>query len=218
MRMKSIAAAAAALLAAAGIASAAEAQNRQRSYQAYAIIDIETEAAKGVIIDAAERVLEGYASDFQSNRPIAVQTPEQPGRFVLSNPLAESRLAGLAALGGVSTQQFMVATCDGAVWTAHVTRRVSGSQELRTTLCLFPYAREDRQGYHLNMFASDTAMSGGGVTERLGRALANRLVGTPQEFTENMLRGTVQAIEARTGASAILIEGEPEIPGLAWKR
>jgi len=33
-----------------------------------------------------------------------------------------------------------------------------------------------------------------------------------------MLRGTVQAIEARTGASAILIEGEPEIPGLAWKR
>ncbi|WP_269220960.1 hypothetical protein [Brevundimonas vesicularis] len=80
------------------------------------------------------------------------------------------------------------------------------------------YAREDRQGYHLNMFASDTAMSGGGVTERLGRALANRLVGTPQEFTENMLRGTVQAIEARTGASAILIEGEPEIPGLAWKR
>ena len=217
MKMKSIAAAAA-LLAAAGIASAAEAQNRQRSYQAYAIIDIETEAAKGVIIDAAERVLEGYASDFQSNRPIAVQTPEQPGRFVLSNPLAESRLAGLAALGGVSTQQFMVATCDGAVWTAHVTRRVSGSQELRTTLCLFPYAREDRQGYHLNMFASDTAMSGGGVTERLGRALANRLVGTPQEFTENMLRGTVQAIEARTGASAILIEGEPEIPGLAWKR
>ncbi len=33
-----------------------------------------------------------------------------------------------------------------------------------------------------------------------------------------MLRGTVQAIEARTAAAAILIEGEPEIPGLARKR
>lgn len=210
--------AAAVALTAVSVATAAEAQNRQRSYQAYAVIDFQTDAAKGPVIDAAERILQSYASDFQSNRPIAVQTPEQPSRFTLSNPLAESRLGALAALGGVSTQQFMVADCEGAVWTANVQRAVSGSQQLRVQMCLFPYRNEEREGYHLNLFASDTAISGGGLTERFGRALANRLVGTPRDFTENMLRQTVQAIEAQTGASAVLIEGEPEIPGLAWKR
>lgn len=218
MRISALLSSAAIAIAAVSIATTAEAQNRQRSYQAYAIIDFETDAPKGPVIDAAERILQGYASDFQSNRPIAVQTPEQPGRFTLSNPLADSRLAGLAALGGVSTQQFMVADCQGAVWTANVQRSVSGSQQLRVQLCLFPYKNDEREGYHLNLFASDTAISGGGMTERLGRALANRLVGTPRDFTENMLRQTVQAIEAQTGASAVLIEGEPEIPGLAWKR
>ncbi|WP_309091922.1 hypothetical protein [Phenylobacterium sp.] len=217
-KIATLAASAAFIAVAALTAAPAEAQSRQRSYQAYAVIDFQTEAPKGQVIDAAERILEGYASDFQSNRPIAVQTPEQPGRFQLTNPLAESRLAGLAALGGVSTQQYMVATCDGAVWTANVNRSVSGSQQLRVQLCLFPYKNAEREGYHLNLFASDTAMSGGGLSERFGRALANRLVGTPRDFTENMLRQTVQAIEATTGAAAVLVEGEPEIPGLAWRR
>lgn len=131
--------AAAVALTAVSVATAAEAQNRQRSYQAYAVIDFQTDAAKGPVIDAAERILQSYASDFQSNRPIAVQTPEQPSRFTLSNPLAESRLGALAALGGVSTQQFMVADCEGAVWTANVQRAVSGSQQLRVQMCLFPY-------------------------------------------------------------------------------
>lgn len=218
MRIATLAVSAAVLAFTTVAAAPAEAQNRQRSYQAYAVIDFQTEASKDQVIDAAERILQNYASDFQSNRPIAVQTPEQPGRFQLTNPLAESRLAGLAALGGVSTQQFMVATCDGAVWTANVNRSVSGSQQLRVQLCLFPYKNEEREGYHLNLFASDTAISGGGLTERFGRALANRLVGTPRDFTENMLRQTVQAIEASTDSSAVLIEGEPEIPGLAWRR
>lgn len=218
MRISALISSAAIAVAAITAASAAEAQSRQRSYQAYAIIDFETEAAKGPIIDAAERILVGYASDFQSNRPIAVQTPEQPGRFTLSNPLANSPLGAFAALGGVSTQQYMVAQCDGAVWTAYVQRSISGSQALRVQLCLFPYKNDEREGYHLNLYASDTAISGGGISQRLGRALANRLVGTPQDFTENMLRQTVQAIEAQAGAPAILIEGEPEIPGLALKR
>lgn len=56
------------------------------------------------------------------------------------------------------------------------------------------------------------------MSERFGRALANRVIGSPEEFTANMLRETVAAIESATDSSAILIEGEPEIPGLAWKR
>lgn len=218
MRTKKIIAFMGAAIAITGFAASAEAQTRNRSYQAYAIIDFETEARKGAAIDAAERVLQRYASDFQSNRPIAVQTPEQPGRFQLTNPLSDTRLAGLAALGGVSTAQFQVATCDGAVWTANVNRNINGSQTLRVQMCLFPYARADREGYHLNLYASDTAHSGGGLSERFGRALANRVIGSPEEFTANMLRETVAAIESATDSSAILIEGEPEIPGLAWKR
>ncbi|QYC12386.1 hypothetical protein [Brevundimonas nasdae] len=202
-----------------GMASAAEAQNRSRSYQAYAVIDLQTDAPKARLIDAAERALSGYASDLNTSRPIAVQTPERPGRFKLENPLGEnSRLGALAALGGVSAQSFMIATCDGAVWVANLTRSISGSQQMRATLCLFPYANDQRQGYHLNLFVNDTAESGGGLSQRFGRAVAGRLVGTPQEFTERMLKDTVFAMEGASGASAVLIEGEPEIPGLAWKR
>lgn len=216
MKTKLAAAALAALVTAA--VTPAAAQNRNASYQAYAIIDFRTDAPKADVIDAAERILAGYSTDLNTNRPIAVQTPETPGRFKLTNPLANSQFAALAALGNVSSQSFMVATCDGAVWVANLSRRISGSQNMRATLCLFPYADGERRGYHLNMFTNDTAEQGGGLTERFGRALAGRVVGTPQEFTERMLKDTVSAIEARTGAAAVLIEGEPEIPGLAWKR
>lgn len=192
----------------------AHAQSRQHSYQAYAIVDFKTDRPKDEIIGAAERILDGYASDFASNRPIGVPVPSEPGRFELVNPLANSQLGGLAALAGVRAQSFMVATCNGAVWQADVTRRINNSQELRATLCLFPYRNEAGAGYHLDLFASDTAISGGGISMRLGRALANRLVGTPREFTENMMRQTVQAIEMRTGAEAVVLEVEPFIAGL----
>nr|WP_312119848.1 hypothetical protein [Brevundimonas diminuta] len=217
--MKKSLSAAAAALALASTATVAEAQSRNQSYQAYAVIDLQTDAPKGPLIDAAERALAGYSSDLNTIRPIAVQTPERPGRFQLQNPLAEnSRLGALAALGGVSAQSFMIATCDGAVWVANLTRNISGSQNMRATLCLFPYANDQRQGYHLNLFVNDTAEGGGGLTRRFGRAVSARLVGTPQEFTERMLKETVVALETSSGASAVLIEGEPDIPGLAWKR
>lgn len=198
--------------------SAAHAQTRTSSYQAYAVIDLVTDAPKATLIDAAERALAGYSTDLNTVRPIAVQTPERPGRFKLENPLADSRLGALAAMGGASTQSFMIATCEGAVWIANLNRSISGSQNMRATLCLFPYANDKRQGYHLNLFVNDTAERGGGLTQRFGRAVSGRLVGTPQEFTERMLKDTVMSMEASSGASAVLIEGEPEIPGLPWKR
>ncbi len=216
--MKKSLSAAAAALALISTATVADAQSRNQSYQAYAVIDLQTDAPKGALIDAAERALAGYSSDLNTIRPIAVQTPEQPGRFQLQNPLADSRLSALAAMGGVSAQSFMIATCDGAVWVANLTRNISGSQNMRATLCLFPYANDQRQGYHLNLFVNDTAEGGGGLTRRFGRAVSARLVGTPQEFTERMLKDTVVAMETSSGASAVLIEGEPDIPGLAWKR
>lgn len=201
-----------------GFAAEANAQNRNASYQAYAIIDLETDAHKNALIEAGERILAGYSTDLNTVRPIAVRTPEQPERFKLENPLANSPLAGLATMGGANAQSFLIASCEGSVWTANLSRSISGSQHLRATLCLFPYSNENRTGYHLNLFVNDTQEKGGGMTQRFGRMLTNRVIGTPQEFTERMLRETVMAMEAASGASAILIEGEPEIPGLAWRR
>lgn len=199
-------------------AGAVQAQSRAASYEAYAIIDLQTDAPKAVLIDAGERALAPYSTDLNTNRPIAVEVPERPARFKLVNPLQNSQLGALAALAGASGQSFTVATCDGAVWIANLNRQISGSQTMRATLCLFPYANDDRQGYQLNLYVNDTAERGGGLTQRFGRALANRVVGTPQEFTERMLKDTVMAMESSSGAVAVLVEGEPEIPGLAWKR
>lgn len=71
MRTKKIIAVMGAAIAITGFAASAEAQTRNRSYQAYAIIDFETEARKGAAIDAAERVLQRYASDCPSSKHLA---------------------------------------------------------------------------------------------------------------------------------------------------
>lgn len=211
--IRTITAVTAATIAAISLPTVADAQSRSASYQMYAIIDFETDAPKRVVMDAAEQSLGRHSTDFQFNRPIAVPTPEEPGRFALVNPLQNSPLGALAALSG-GMAQYQVATCEGAVWTANANRNISGSQALRVQMCLFPYANAERRGYHLNIYANDVTERGGGLSERLGRAIAQRAVGSPREWTERMLKEAVGAVSAAAAAPAILIEGEPEIEGL----
>lgn len=208
-----------ALIATAAMAVAAQANAASnRSYQAYAIVDFKTDAPKAMLADTVEKSITGYASDLQTNRPIGVPMPETPGRFVITNPLEGSPLAGMMAMAG-NAAQFQTASCPGAVWTANFTRKISGVQSMRSVLCIYQYKTKDgEQHAQLQMYVNDVAERGGSILERAGRAAATKMVGTPEEFTAKMLKDAVSSIEVATGAGAFLVEGEPEIPGLAWRR
>lgn len=213
-----IAAAAAAISAFAIVSAPAEAGVRNRGYQAYAIIDFRTDAKTAVLADTVEKAIEGYASDLSTNRPIGVPVTNTPGRFQIVNPLANSPISGLLAMSG-NAAQFETATCPGAVWQANLTRKLSGVQSMKAVLCIYLY--DDKDGVRhaqLQMYANDATEKGGTILERVGRAAATKVVGTPEEFTTRMLKDAVTSLEAATGAGAFLVEGEPEIPGLAWKR
>ena len=198
--------------------ASASAQSRSSAYQAYVIVDLNTTAPKRTLMDAAEKALSPYTTQLDTARPIGIRTPQEPGRFELTNPLADPRLGSLgplAALAGAHSQSFMMATCEGAVWTANLQRQISGSQNLRATLCLFPYKNDTAEGYHLNVYMSDVHNQGGNISQRLGRAMVGRLIGTPEDFTKRMINDTVTALETAAATRAVLVESDPDDFGLA---
>ncbi len=92
----------------------ADISSTQEEYQ---VFRWKTDASKRVMIQAATSSLARYASGWQTTTPIVMDAPPPVAeRFKLINPLANSPLAGLAALGGASALQFRLATCEGAGW------------------------------------------------------------------------------------------------------
>jgi hypothetical protein len=139
---------------------------------------------------------------------MSAELPEKPGRFKLVNPFEGSKFAALAgSAGGLNMR---VAMCDNAVWTAKAERRVSGSNSLNLTACLFQY----KDGYHLNLYGVMTKQEGGLM--QLSRDLANAMVGTPEEWTEKTMLDIVRSIKAATNADVKLLEAQPDIQGTPW--
>ncbi len=194
----------AALFLSAGTAHAsADISSTQEEYQ---IFRWKTDALKRVMIQAATSSLAHHASGWQTTIPIVIDEPSPEGRFELINPLANSPLAGLAALGGASALQFRVATCDGAVWMSNIQRDVEGSQHLRVTACLFPSS----SGYDLDLYTTDVHDQGGGLSQMLGRAIAGRQVGSPKAWKNRLQDGVVADLTQAAGAPVIYVEGQPD--------
>ncbi len=103
-----------------------------------------------------------------------------------------------------------MATCEGASWTAKAERRVSGSNNLILTACLFQY----KDGYHLDLYAVFTKQEGG--LFQISRDMAYAMVGTPEEWTEKTFLDIVRSISANTGAEIVLLEAQPELSGTPW--
>lgn len=192
------------------------AQDRNQSAELYHIFDLLTSAPRRDVIAAADAGLKRNTSEAQTITPIVMgPPPETPGRFTIRN-----MLEGNAAMGGIAAMipaaqlaQFKQASCDGAVWVANALRKVRGSQTLRMTLCLYPY----RAGYHLNVYGIDVKEKGGGLSARLGRALAEQVVGKADEWTDKTILDVVRSIRASTGATIAYVEGQPEFAGKPWE-
>ncbi len=189
---------AALFLSASAAHAGADISSTQEEYQ---IFRWKTDAPKRVMIQAATSSLARYASGWQTTTPIVMDAPPVAERFKLINPLANSPLAGLAALGGASALQFRVATCDGAVGISNIQRDVEGSQHLRMTACLFPSS----SGYDLDLYMTDVHDQGGGLSQMLGRAIAGRLVGSPDEWKNRLQDSVVADLTQAAGTPVIYV-------------
>lgn len=183
---------------------------KRQTVEYYRIFDIKTLANRQAVAKAASNGIGRNVNNAQEATPIpsSADIPEKPGRFKLVNPFEGSKLAALA--GGAGSLGLRMATCDGAVWTAKAERRVSGSNNLNLSACLFQY----KDGYHLNLYAIFTKQEGG--LFQISRDMANAMVGTPEEWTEKTFLDIVRSIRANVGAEVALLEGQPELSGTPW--
>lgn len=193
----------------------AHAQQAERTKELYHIFDIRTQADRQELIRALTHGININASDSDTVTPLVRGTPpETASTFELVDPFeGNNRLGAFGALLGASQQaQIKQVSCDGAVWIANAQRRIRGSQNLRMTMCLFPYT----DGYHLDIYALDTEDRGGGISRRLGRLIAGAVVGDPGDWTNKTIIDLLRTVDRQTNAEINYVEGQPAFEGRPW--
>ncbi len=185
-----------------------------RSREFYHIFDFQTDSKRSSVITGATAGFAINVSQSDTMTPIVLdEPPETPRRFTIVNPLENSRMGGMIAMiPPAQLAQFKQASCDGAVWIANAARKLKGSQQLRLTLCLFPY----QAGYQLNIYGIDSEARGGGLSDRLGRVIAGAVVGSPEDWTNKTIIDVIRSIQSETGVKATYVEGQPEFVGTPW--
>jgi hypothetical protein len=191
--------------------------NRSTTVEMYHIFDIKTRAGSAEVIKAAADGLAQNTNDIHQVTPLQMgkTVPVEPGRFVIDD--VGAKLAGansglgammqMAAMqnGGVSMK---AAKCDDAVWTSRAQRTIAGSSNLTLYSCLYKY----QAGYRLDTYAVFNKTEGG--LYQVSRDIASSLVGTPEQWVNKTILDTVRAIESATGATAVRLEGQPELTDL----
>lgn len=206
--------------AAAGIAiaslsgAAAQAQDSSRTNEIYHIFDIQTSARRAEIIKALQDGLNPNISKSDTMTPLVMGPPPQSaGRFSLVNPFENTQFPYAAMIPAAQMAQLRQVRCDGAVWINSAVRKVHGSQQLMLTMCLFPYT----QGYQLDVYAIDMKEKGGSLSNRLGRALGEAIVGNSDGWTNKTILDTVRNVRRTLSARITYVEGQPEFTGAPWE-
>lgn len=200
------------LAAAIGVAHVpATAQDSSRASELYHIFDIKTAAKRTDIVKALQDGLNPNISKSDTITPLVMgPAPEIPGRFTIVNPLEGSTLGGLIPPSQLA--QLRQVRCDGAVWISTAVRKVRGSNQLRMTWCLFPYV----SGYHLDVHAIDVKERGGGLSERIGRAIGGAIVGNSDDWTNKTIIDALRSVNRTLTAEIAYVEGQPEFTGTPW--
>ena len=182
----------------------------------YRIFDIKTQGKRSEVIKAASTGLAKNVGDAREAMPIPSFStpPEQPGRFqvVDQSQQFQGNLGALMAMRnrGGGSLGLKAAQCDGAVWTANANKHVKNSWNLNLTSCLFEY----KDGYHLDMYAHFTKETGGLL--QVSRAMANAMVGSPEEWVEKTFLDVVRTVNQKVDSEVSFLEGYPEMQGTPW--
>lgn len=187
---------------------------KTKQVEYYRIFDIKTNAKRAEVSKAASVGLAKNVGSANETSPIPSFStpPAEPGRFKvvdMSNQLS-GNFGALMAMSGNKGLGLKSAQCDNAVWTANARKAVKNSWNLNLTTCLFEY----QDGYHVDMYAHFTKEEGGVL--QLSRAMANAMVGSPEEWVEKTFLDVVRTIQQKTNSEISFVEGYPEMIGTPW--
>lgn len=190
---------------------------KKKNVELYRIFNIQTNADRYVVAEAASNGLGGNVGSATEENPIPnySEKPEKPGRYQSVNPVKDiGQLGGFAALAASqlsgSSSQLKVADCDGAIWTARAKKHADDAFDMSFNLCLWEY----KGGYHLDVYANYTKEEGGFY--QAIRSASYALVGSPEEWAEKTVLDVVREIKTETGASIKLNEGHPKLNTTPW--
>lgn len=182
---------------------------RRESVEMYYIFDVKTKLSSAQIGQSTVDGLARNTGSVVQNKPLMLggRLPEKAGRFQLVDMSAQlGGLGQLAMMGGTTLMR--IAKCDNASWTGKATRNITGSDVLQLYACLYPY----REGYHLNVYATFSKVSGGAMG--IPRDIAHSIVGTPEQWVAKTINDMVSSIETTTRSKVVLLEGQPELASL----
>lgn len=186
--------------------------HKSTAVEMYHIFDFKTAAPTLAIARAATDGLGKNTSSVISNTLLqpGAEVPAKPGRFTTADTGAKAADPGAAATaqpaamgnGGTGLKS---ASCEGAAWTGRAVRTTALASKLTLHACLYPY----KEGYQLDTYTVFQKTEGGLM--RLPRDLANRLVGTPEEWVNKTVWDMVRSVEAAAQAKATYVEGKPQL-------
>ncbi len=166
-------------------------------------------APRAKMIEAARTGIAMSGVTVTDARPIPpAQMPERPGRYQATDPLKTTQFAAFA---GQAAGLLKSADCQGAVWTARTIRGL-GDDSAVLYLCMWEY----RGGYNLDVYGNYLVTEGGISVKRLGRALAQPLVGTFEQTLERLVNDVAREMQTASGVKVLFVEGYPEPTGESW--
>lgn len=194
---------------------------KQKSVELYRVFNIETQADRDLIINAASNGLGENVSSANEQRPIVMGAkPQTPGRFKPTNVASQmGQAGGMMALAmkmnSRMSNSLKTAECDGAVWTATAQKNANNAFTMSFNLCLWEY----EQGYALDVYANYTKKEGGGFLgmDGLARQAAYAISGTPEEWVEKTVIDVVRKIKQDSNGKVKFVEGYPKLNNTPWQ-
>lgn len=185
-----------ALISVAGCASMTPTQKTEASFVIYDVQSVSMD--RGQFLDAITQVVQKNQSQVRVTRDIQTGAlPENPERFTLKDPFANTNIGALMSANG---QSMKMPVCNNSILTL-----ASGSSGVGgdTTffLCVIPY----KAGYSVNIYSTFSSTSGGISVDALGAALAKSVVGDSSQYIPRTMK-EVRTESERAGAKVSVID------------
>lgn len=185
---------------------------KYETVEMYHIVDFKTAVNADTIIKAAVTGLGENTNSIQQARPLMMDKslPATAGRFHLvdlSSAFNGTQMEALMQMGSAQAGGVPLRTvkCDGAVWTAHATRNISGYNNLNLYNCLYAY----HGGYQLDIYAVFQKSSGGALG--FTKDITDSLAGTPEAWVNKTILSTIHAMQTAARAHVTYLEGQPQL-------
>lgn len=170
----------------------------QKTEASFVIYDVQPASInRGQFLDAITQAVQKHQSQVRVTRDIQTgELPENPGRFVLKDPFANTNFGAMMSANG---QSFKKPVCENSILTLGSGNSGAGG-DTTFFLCVIPY----KAGYSVNIYSTFSSKSGGLSVDALGAALAKSVVGDSSQYIPRAMNEVRTASENAGGKVAII--------------